>query len=135
LGRKEYHPLKAFTIGEKAGGGDLLGMIGQTALPPRVRHYMRSLLPRLANSYTRKYYLSADKRFRLTVDTDIRFFQLGFFHPNFKGQYLDDQSIVVELKYSSSDKDDLDAGEVTNNFPFRVTKNSKYVGGVDRIYF
>lgn len=136
LGRKEYYPLTNFFMGEKTGTFDLLKMMRLATLPSRIRHEIRSLLPHLANSYTRQYYLSADKRFRLTVDTDIRFFQLDHLRSgSFREQYPGVQSIVMELKYSSSGEIDLDAREIANRFRFRMTKNSKYVSGIDKIYF
>jgi len=135
LGRKEYYPLKAFTVDEKHETFDLPKMIMQTKLPPRIRHDIQSLLPRLANSYLRQYFLSADKRIRLTVDTDLQYFQIDHLRAGFREQILDRQSIVIELKYSSSDEIDFYAREVANNFKFRVTKNSKYVSGVNEIYF
>ena len=135
LGRKEHYPLKAFTMDEKSATFDLLKVMVQTKLPPRIRHDVRLLLPRLANSYLRQYFLSADKRLRLTVDTDIRCFQIDHLRARFQKQILNRQSIVMELKYSSSDEIDFYAREVANNFKFRVTKNSKYVGGVNEVYF
>jgi SPX domain protein involved in polyphosphate accumulation len=135
LGRKEYYPLKAFTMDEKSAKFDLLKMMVRTKLPRRIRYDVRSLLPLLANSYMRQYFLSADKRLRLTVDTDIRCFQIDHLRARFQKQILNRQSIVMELKYSSSDEIDFYAREVANNFKFRVTKNSKYVGGVNEVYF
>lgn len=135
LGRKEYYPLKAFNMDEKSAKFDLLKMMVRTKLPRRIRYDVRSLLPLLANSYMRQYFLSADKRLRLTVDTDIRCFQIDHLRARFQKQILNRQSIVMELKYSSSDEIDFYAREVANNFKFRVTKNSKYVGGVNEVYF
>jgi SPX domain protein involved in polyphosphate accumulation len=136
LGRKEYYPLTSFSMSDKAGTFDLLKMMKQATLPSRIQHDIRSLLPHLANSYTRQYYLSADKRFRLTVDTNMRFFQLDHMHSgSFREQYPGVQSIVMELKYSSCEGIDLDAREITSRFQFRVTKNSKYVSGIDKTFF
>jgi SPX domain protein involved in polyphosphate accumulation len=136
LGRKEYYPLENFFINEKAGTFDLLSLVKQATLPPRVQYEIRSLLPRLANSYIRQYYMSADQRFRLTLDTGIRFFQVDHLRSSsFREQYPLSQSIVMELKYFSSEKIDFDAREVANGFRFRVTKNSKYVGGINKVYF
>tara|TARA_Y100001960_G_scaffold306828_1_gene362477 strand:- start:129 stop:836 length:708 start_codon:yes stop_codon:yes gene_type:complete len=134
LGRKEYYPLNTFYMDEKNGSLDLLNMMQQATLPPRIQNDIRLLLPCLANSYMRQYFLSSDKRFRLTVDTNIRIFELDHIRPAFREQHLPCRSIVMELKYSSSEEDDFDAREVANRFRFRSTKNSKYVGGVDEIY-
>jgi hypothetical protein len=42
-------------------------------------------------------------------------------------------NLVVELKYDIDQ--DLNANRVASFFPFRVTKNSKYVEGIERVYF
>ena len=45
--------------------------------------------------------------------------------------FSDEEKIVVELKYN--DQHAKGARSITKNFPFRVTKSSKYVTGVERI--
>ena len=46
--------------------------------------------------------------------------------------YKDDKNVVIELKYNN----DLNekAAEVSNKLPFRLTKNSKYVTGIELFY-
>jgi hypothetical protein len=39
--------------------------------------------------------------------------------------------VIVELKYAAGDDDD--ARSITSAFPFRPTKSSKYVTGVQRL--
>ena len=45
--------------------------------------------------------------------------------------FADDEKTVIELKYNQQDADGAKA--ITKNLPFRVTKNSKYVIGVERL--
>ena len=45
--------------------------------------------------------------------------------------FADDEKTVIELKYNQQHADG--ARSITTNFPFRVTKNSKYVIGVERL--
>jgi len=45
---------------------------------------------------------------------------------------VDHGKIVVELKYGQSL--DTQADRVSGLFPFSVTKNSKYVSGIERVY-
>ncbi|MFT6321967.1 MAG: hypothetical protein ACJAT4_002902 [Granulosicoccus sp.] len=42
-----------------------------------------------------------------------------------------DTDVVMEMKYDVDD--DQEAGKVSSAFPFRLTKNSKYVNGVDHL--
>jgi hypothetical protein len=46
---------------------------------------------------------------------------------------VDWHAVVVELKYDVAQE--LAAGRVASFFPFRVTRNSKYVQGMERVYF
>ena len=41
-------------------------------------------------------------------------------------------SIILELKYNYQDDDE--AHIISSYFPFRMTKNSKYVSGVETLY-
>ena len=46
--------------------------------------------------------------------------------------YKEDNKIVVELKYDQEKNDE--AQEIGTNLPFRLTKNSKYVTGIEKFY-
>lgn len=88
--------------------------------------------PRLYNSYMRYYFLSADERFRLTVDYDQKFglpFQFG---EPYK-EIISDPNIIMELKFDAKDHDDR--GVVMSELPFLRTKNSKYANGVTALLF
>lgn len=90
------------------------------------------LSPRLYNSYKRYYFLSADERFRITVDYDQQFglpFHFGQAHQALRR----DAQLIVELKFD--EKDHLDRGSIMKEIPFLRTKNSKYANGVTAIYF
>jgi hypothetical protein len=39
-----------------------------------------------------------------------------------------DDSVIMELKYDECN--DLSAEKITNSFPFRLTKSSKYIMGI-----
>jgi hypothetical protein len=45
---------------------------------------------------------------------------------------VDPNHLVVELKYPKPQ--DVEAERVSRVFPFSVTKNSKYVTGIERVY-
>lgn len=90
------------------------------------------LEPTLINRYHRKYFLSADGNFRITLDSNINFFPVQPFLPMFFENTPFEPYCVLELKYSHS-KDDK-ASEITKHFPFRLTKSSKYVSGISKLY-
>jgi len=93
---------------------------------------LRALRPVLLNQYKRKYFQSADKNYRITVDTDLRFYRIGNYSNPFLHQVTDNGHIILELKYNKEMDDNV--GLITNAFPFRLTKSSKYVSAIDRIY-
>ena len=85
-------------------------------LPLTVIELIKRTRPTIANSYYRKYYLTKDKKIRLTVDTKIEF----------EGRKSD--KTVVELKYLPDAESA--AIRLINNFPLNLQKNSKYVDGM-----
>jgi len=90
------------------------------------------LQPVLYNSYERSYYESYNKKVRLTIDRQMKFRSAGI-HPHSRQTVLEDPAIVVEIKYAS----DMEtwATDMMQYLPFRMTKNSKYVNGIDMLAF
>jgi hypothetical protein len=86
----------------------------------------------LVNRYYRWYYATVDGRFRVTVDTKMSFYNIRRLHNPFLYHSRDHENIVVELKYNA--EFDPDADRVSRRFPFTLTKNSKYVQGIERVY-
>lgn len=86
-----------------------------------------TLQPVLLNSYQRSYWATSDKKFRITVDSNLRFHALLHSRRFFK--YIHhDHTTIVELKYEQ--EDDYELSRITRFLPFRLSKNSKYVNGV-----
>ena len=92
-----------------------------------------SMQPALLNSYTRKYFLSADKKFRLTIDREQVYYRISYNHNTFLNKVSNPQAVVLELKYEMSL--DEEANEISKSFPFAMTKNSKYLQGIERVLF
>ena len=84
--------------------------------------------PSLFNRYLRRYYVSADGRFRLTVDTDMLFRVVNGRFYGHRRRHSPSDLLVVELKYDVAD--DADAFRICDALPFRRTKLSKYVYGI-----
>lgn len=97
-------------------------------LPALIYDDVQFLSPALVNTYQRRYFISADQHFRLTLDQDMR-----FFHPqNLHKHYHQHTDFIIELKYLPTL--DEQASEITTYFDFRMTKNSKYVNGIEQVY-
>ncbi len=89
-----------------------------------------TLTPILHNSYYRKYYISSDGLFRLTIDSE-QSFKLPF--SNMDALDLSRYPIIVELKYEAEYAER--ARDIMDYLPFRQTKNSKYTNGVTELLF
>jgi hypothetical protein len=91
------------------------------------------LAPVLLNSYRRVYFATADNNFRLTIDYDLRYTPLLNNTYLYEHHYSEAQVCILELKYESLFDDVSD--RITQYLPFRRTKNSKYVTGIDLCYW
>jgi hypothetical protein len=97
-------------------------------------HGLRGLNLVLFNRYFRHYYATYDGAFRLTLDDKQTFFKVnGLFGNQFVHRQLNARDVIVELKYEI--EQEPQANRVSGFFPFRVTRNSKYVQGIERVYF
>lgn len=96
-------------------------------IPNDIKIPIKSLKPVLFVSYTRQYFTSADKKFRITLDYNLKYADLKFklIHLNF----IKTNTQVLELKYSI--KNDKHVSELAKIFGARYTKCSKYTMGMD----
>ena len=83
----------------------------------------------LLNRYSRRYFLSFDKKFRITNDEGICYYGMNNLGAVSESISAKDPDMVLELKY---DKEHAPfAEQISTLFPFRVTKNSKYMRGIE----
>ena len=132
LGWKERHNLPDFTL-DLENYFNFKGVFERLVNNKSFDLYklgLQFLIPTLLNRYERTYYLSSDKKYRLTLDNKMEFYSINPIREYFK-IFSDEEKTVVEFKYDQQYVDG--AGGITKNFPFRVSKNSKYVIGIDRI--
>lgn len=131
LGAKESFPLKPFCLDTAFNSTILAQVLSGSELPANVRHLLRGLEPTLLNCYRRHYYQSADRRYRLTWDSHLEFYRLHRGHNSLLGQAAPCPWQVVELKYDQAHA--AGAEQVAGALPFRLTRMSKYVFGVDSL--
>lgn len=121
VGWKESYPLEDFSLG--SGPGRVMHSFERSDLPEALMDDLHCLEPSLLNRYRRRYFRSADGRYRLTVDSDQ-----SFALPYRKADAaLSD--VVVEVKYDA--EADKTAALVAGRFPFRLSRNSKYANGIE----
>lgn len=131
VGKKYFHALPGFSFEKFFSDPKTLEQIMSAISIEGFKKELTLSAPALINRYHRKYFLSADGHYRLTIDSNISFFPSESISPFFENEVFEPYS-VLELKYSHA-KDD-EANEITKHFPFRLTKSSKYVLGVFKVY-
>ncbi len=131
VGDKWSYKLKPFTLDNAFTNEYIQEIFKSSDLPLPILHSVKMVWPSLLNSYKRKYFLSADKKFRITLDFDLLYFKIDKRFNNFSLKPAADANKIIELKYALVD--DYRANAVTTEFPFRLNKNSKYVNGVNTI--
>ena len=133
VGTKHTYPLAPFCLDGSFCDHSFRNVVMDSGLPENVRRDLCDLNAVLFNRYYRRYYASRDGHFRLTLDSEMAFYKAnGAFSNAFIHQQVDHRNLVVELKYEIDQE--LQADRVASFFPFRVTRNSKYVQGIERVY-
>ena len=119
LGTKESHPVEMFDLKDLSKLSAGISTHSQLKL---------SFLPTLINSYQRSYYGTANGHFRITIDWNLRYFSM-LSASQFTRYNIFDDATVLELKYEA--EQDKAAEEILQNIPFRFSKSSKYVTGMN----
>ena len=102
----------------------------QEAHPQELALKLGSLTPSLYNSYERRYFLSNCKKYRITIDYNMTFYNPHFTNYEVSKAQLSD--VVLELKYEVPH--DKESRQLTQQLTSRLSKNSKYVRGVHLIH-
>lgn len=87
------------------------------------------LYPTLQNSYKRAYFGTRDQKFRVTIDWDLSYASLRTTRSFRKHQQFEPNIHILEVKYEQELEEEAD--RISQFFPFRSTKNSKYVTGIE----
>lgn len=133
VGSKEAYRLVPFDVEKTMSAEVVHTALESSDLPPEVQLSLKKFEPVLLNRYRRKYYISADAHYRITLDFDLEYYRFDRHFNLFTRSVRDHHSTVVELKYSG-DIDQIDE-RVASYFPFRVTRMSKFVTGVQSVHF
>ena len=129
VGDKWTFDLNPLVLDSSITGQDLKLLFANSNLPKPIFEMIRDLNPTLVNSYSRRYFISANKKFRITLDYEVFYRNIKVRMNNFSKRPQLDSLNVVELKYGL--QDDKSANSISKQFPFRLSKNSKYVNGVN----
>ena len=133
LNSKLSYPLTSFSLNHKLTKNQLDIIWNDLNIPLGVSDYMKNLFPSLLNSYNRKYYLSACKRYRITIDDDLLYYKIFGNRILINSKFYEKNNIIIELKYDK--KFDENADSLAQYLKVRLCKNSKYVNGVLKTNF
>jgi hypothetical protein len=131
LGNKISFPLHAFRVDVNLNQDQLFNVFRKSDLPTWALENLLHFKPALLNRYRRKYFLSFNQKFRLTIDNELSYYGIGGNNNNLLEAFISDD-VIVELKYERK-YDDI-APRVSNKLPFRLTKSSKYVNGIEFLH-
>ena len=128
-GRKRSYRLNPFVLDNGFGIQSLHSALDHPKLPAWVKEKLAGYQPALLNSYQRKYFVSADKKVRITLDEKMTYYSIGPRNNTFIQRYEEKNAVILEMKYAL-DAADMASG-ISQHFPVRMTKSSKYVNGID----
>ena len=128
LGDKWGFDLISFNIKSGFDNTNLIGVFNKSGLQAPILDDLKFLRPALLNTYHRTYFLSADGRFRLTLDEQMRYYRVDHPKSNFIRPVPDPTAFIIELKYVPEEDDG--ANRIAQHFPYRLNKSSKYVNGI-----
>ncbi len=128
---KEGYALPALSLNGNSVQSVLKTAFDRAVFPEMLRSTLQRLEPSTSNRYRRHYFVSADGRFRLTVDSELQFVNVcpddGLAPP----VPWPAPVVIVELKFAPEFVEH--AGLVTEALPFRLTRCSKYILGIERV--
>lgn len=131
VGDKWSYKLKPFVLDNDFNNDLIQDVFKASHLPLPILESVKMVAPTLLNSYSRKYFMSADKKYRVTLDFKLLYYKIDKRFNNFNLAPVSDENKIIELKYGLLD--DKMANAISTQFPFRLNKNSKYVNGVNTI--
>ncbi|MGB0454583.1 MAG: polyphosphate polymerase domain-containing protein [Bacteriovoracaceae bacterium] len=133
VGTKLSQKLKTLNTESKAlSGFDFVSYLRNSEVPQDILMEVTAQKPVLVNRYLRSYFLSIDGKVRVTVDSGITFKKITAFNSSNFFVPASKRQVLIEMKYDRSEA--LNASEITRQFSFLLTKNSKYVTGVEALY-
>ena len=132
-GYKKIFKINDLTLNLNSNWKDIKNKILKKLTPEYKILFDRNSEKILINRYKREYFISRNKKLRVTLDRNIEIFdqRTALIKPNFKFKNFTQDYLVIEFKFNKEDKmflNDLDI-----NIPIKASRNSKYINGVRSI--
>jgi SPX domain protein involved in polyphosphate accumulation len=131
LGIKEACAIAPFVLDHHFNTDRMMEAFKESALPEHLRMHLYGLDVSLLNRYKRKYFQSFDRKYRITLDSQMSYHEIRGQDNTFLNKSIDRNGTIVEVKYDAKNHDHVES--ILNHFPVRVTKCSKYVTGKDSL--
>jgi len=126
LGRKEYFKINDFNISIISKKNEIYNdILTNNIFNSKIKKIILKTKPVLLNSYDRRYFISSCKNFRITYDTNLNFY--NFSHTKFLKTSVNNKILEIKFKNINFNK----CINLTQHFPFRINKSSKYVTGIN----
>lgn len=129
--RKVSFSLESFSLQRRQRPLSIEEVFRHASIPAGLKLQLSLLRPTLLNRYKRRYFQSADRQYRITLDTGLEFRQITSRQQYHLHKSVDLSTPILELKYPP--ERDEEADQISRNFPFRLTKSSKYVAGIEAL--
>ncbi len=124
-------PLPALPVNGGLAPAELNAALDQAGLPENLRTTLRHLEPAVVVTYRRHYFESANRAFRVTVDSCLGFLRLHGVTGAMTPVPEHHHPVILELKYEPRHADE--ARRVAEPLPYRLSRSSKYVLGIERL--
>ena len=108
---------------------NLKNWINKSDIPGNMLKLLYSLHISSMNSYYREYFISTDNKIRITLDSEMTFYDVST-ESIIKINTVDSDYPLIELKYDS--KLSTVGDNIANEIPFRISRHSKYILGVEK---
>ena len=118
---------KKFTFSESLSFSKLTNLVRHILEDLKENIFIDFIYPASINTYTRCYYSDIFNKFRITIDKNIKYYS---FQNKIKIEKSDPR-IIIEIKYKN--EDDIYVSNILNFINLRLSKNSKYVNGIESI--
>lgn len=131
IGEKRLFPLPPFTLDASFNKETLSASLRGSSLPDYLKLDLASLNCLLLCRYFRRYYLAAGKLCHANLDDELEYYPIRNAPIPFTRRCPDNDNAILELKYPA--EGDSGVEQITNRFPFRMAKHSKYLAGLEKI--
>ena len=131
LGEKDKFFLNKFLFDKSFTAKKISNLFKTSNISNELKLGLMNSKPAIVNRFMRKYFLSADGNFRLTMDRGVKYYDVKENNNSFLHKAFDLENVIVELKYDQ--EFEAGAAGIVNLFPFSLKKNSKYINGLQAL--